>query len=53
VKRCFNCGREDTRGFSKLPVLHIGKGKRETRTTWVCAPGHGCEGIGGVRIAAL
>jgi hypothetical protein len=50
VKTCFNCGREDTKGFSRFDTQAIqaehGKMTKPPSTNWVCRPGFGCDGHG-------
>jgi hypothetical protein len=52
VKRCFNCGREDTQGFDQVDGVRsyrIANGqltRLPAPATWVCRPGFGCEGEG-------
>jgi hypothetical protein len=50
VKTCFNCGREDTKGFSRFDTQAIqaehGKMARQPSTPWVCARDYGCGAHG-------
>jgi hypothetical protein len=55
-KRCVVCGRENTRGFSRLKTSRVrfenGRTTELPATpTWVCRPGYGCEGVGPIRVA--
>ena len=55
IKRCLNCGREDTKGFSNLSVQRLrfenGQAKQlPAPAIWVCRLGYGCEGIGPLHI---
>lgn len=52
AKRCGTCGREDTRGFTKLGNSFALRGKTRTAqrlnmrsgpAIWECAPGNGCK----------
>lgn len=58
LKRCLNCGREDTKGFSRLNTRRIRfengqMTQRPSPATWVCRPGYGCEGVGTLYVAVL
>jgi len=52
VKTCDRCGREDTRGFTKIGNSFILRGRTRLAqrlnmnsgpAIWECAPGHGCR----------
>lgn len=52
VKRCDNCGREDTSGFTKIGHGFVLRGRtrlaqrinmRSGPAIWKCAPGKGCD----------
>ncbi len=54
VKRCRECGREDTRGFTKVGHSFILRGRTRTAqrlnmgsgpAIWECATGFGCAKI--------
>jgi hypothetical protein len=53
TKTCVQCGRQDTKGFSKLPFTRFRDGHAKRGFNWVCRPGFGCDGAGPVFISGL
>jgi len=46
LKRCCNCGRQDTRGFTRVSTVAIRKRqiiRLEGIQPWICRKGFGCE----------